>query len=54
MQLRTRASTKALRCIRKCGSFDNYILLTKPKDLDSVYGEYLRKLMLTKINDPFF
>lgn len=43
---------KALRCIRKVGSFDQYILLTKPKDLDSKLGEYLRTLMLKKINDP--
>lgn len=36
------------------GSFDNYILCTKPKDLDSKYGEYLRELMLRKINNPDF
>lgn len=36
------------------GSFDTYILCTKPKDLDSKYGEYLRELMLRKINDPHF
>lgn len=45
-------SMKAFRCIRKMGSFDNYILCTKPKDLDSKFGEYLRELMLRKINDP--
>jgi large subunit ribosomal protein L28 len=26
--------------------------LTRPKDLDSKFGEYLRTLMLRKINDP--
>jgi len=38
----------------KYGGFDNYILLTKPENLDSMYGEYLRKLMLTKLNDDKF
>lgn len=33
------------------GSIDNYILCTKPKDLDSKFGEYLRTIMLRKIND---
>lgn len=47
-------STKMLRCMRKYGGFDNYILLTKPKDLDSIFGEYLRTLMLKKLNDPNF
>lgn len=36
------------------GSFDNYILCTKPYNLDSKYGEYLRELMLRKINDKNF
>lgn len=47
-------SRKAFRTILKMGSFDNYILCTKPKDLDSKYGEYLRELMLRKINDSNF
>jgi large subunit ribosomal protein L28 len=38
----TIVSKKADRTIKKMGSFDNYILCTKPKDLDSKYGEYLR------------
>jgi large subunit ribosomal protein L28 len=45
---------KALRCIRKVNGLDNYILMTKPKQLDSVYGEYLRRIMLKKLNDPGF
>lgn len=45
-------STHALRCIRKLGGLDNYILLTYPKNLKSQYGEYLRKMMLAKLNDP--
>lgn len=36
------------------GSFDNYILCTKPKQLDSKFGEYLREIMLRKINDDTF
>ncbi|CAD8070318.1 unnamed protein product [Paramecium sonneborni] len=53
-RIHVKVTTKTMKCIRKAGSFDNYILLTKPQDLDSIYGEYLRKLMLTKINDPSF
>ena len=40
--------------MRKYGGFDNYILLTKPKNLDSIYGEYLRTLMMKKIENPDF
>lgn len=43
---------KAFRCIKKYGSFDNYILLTKPKNMQSLFGEYLRKVMLQKLNNP--
>jgi len=50
--LRVTLSMKAYRCIKKMGSIDNYILCSKPKDLDSKFGEYLRTLMLRKINDP--
>lgn len=47
-------STKAKRTIEKMGGIDNYILCTKPKNLDSKYGEYIRELMLRKVNDPNF
>lgn len=50
--IKVNVSSKALRCIRKYGGFDNYILLTKPKNLDSMFGEYLRKIMLEKLNNP--
>jgi hypothetical protein len=50
--LRLTLSMKAFRCIRKMESIDNYLLCTKPKDLDSKYGEYLRTILLRKINDP--
>ena len=50
--LRLTLSMKAYKCIQKMGTIDNYILCTKPKDLDSKFGEYLREIMLRKINDP--
>ena len=53
-EIKTHVTTKALKCIRKFNGFDNYILMTKAKKLDSLYGEYLRKLMLKKLNDPSF
>ena len=49
--VRVTMSMKAYKTIIKMGSFDNYILCTKPKDLDSKFGEYLRTIMLRKIND---
>lgn len=45
-------STAALKNMRKLGGFDNYILLSKSKNMYSPYGEYLRKLMITKMNNP--
>ena len=52
LKLYVRMSNKAYRCIKHMGSFDNYILLTPPKKLDSKMGEYYRTLMMRKINDP--
>ena len=52
LKLYVRMTNKAYRCIKKMGSFDNYILLTPPKQLDSKMGEYYRTLMMKKINDP--
>jgi hypothetical protein len=51
-KLRLTLSMKAYRCVLKMGSIDNYIMCTKPKDLDSKFGEYLRTIMLRKVNDP--
>ena len=51
---RLNVTTKMLRCMRKYGGFDNYILLTKPEKLDSIFGEYLRALMLRKLNNKEF
>jgi len=36
-------STKARKCIMKAGSFDNYLLETKPEVIDSRMGLYLRQ-----------
>jgi len=37
-KLFVRMSNKAYRIIKRYGSFDKYILLTKPKNLDSKMG----------------
>lgn len=47
-------STKAKKTIRKYGGFDNYILLAKPDKMQSMFGEYLRRLMYKKLNEPDF
>lgn len=39
---------KARRCIMKAGSFDNYLLETKTKYIDSRMGLHLRNLMKKK------
>lgn len=45
MNLRVWVSMKARKNIMKKGSFDNYILRTKPEQLDSKFGMYIRNLM---------
>ena len=45
-------STKAIKTIRKYGGFDNYILMVKPDKSQSLFGEYLRRLMYMKLNNP--
>lgn len=45
MNLRVWVSMKARKTIMKKGSFDNYILRTKPEQLDSKFGMYIRNLM---------
>jgi len=52
MHLRVWVSMKARKCIIKRGSFDNYIMKTKPKQLDSKFGIYIKQLMKQKIKDP--
>lgn len=51
---RMEITSKAEKCMRKYGGFDNYILMTEPKNLDSKYGEYIRKLLLLKLNNEDF
>lgn len=47
-------SMKARRCIMKAGSLDNYLLQTKPEDIDSKFGLHLRDLIKQKKRDPSF
>ena len=54
IHLRVWVSMKARRCIMKKGSFDNYILGSKSKDIDSKFGQYIRHLMKQKQKDPNF
>lgn len=50
--IRINVTTQTIRLIRKYGSFDNYILLHKPEKMVSMFGEYLRNLMVLKLNQP--
>lgn len=36
---------KARKCIMKAGSLDKYLTKTKPADIDSKFGLYLRELI---------
>ena len=45
-------SMKARKCIMKKGSLDNYLLYTKPSQIHSKFGLYLRNLMKQKLKDP--
>lgn len=47
-------SMKARRCIMKAGSLDKYLLKTKPADIDSRFGMYLRELIKKKQADANF
>jgi large subunit ribosomal protein L28 len=47
-------SMKARRCIMKAGSLDNYLLNTKPQDIDSKFGLHLRNLIKQKKANPEF
>ena len=47
-------STKAMKTIRKYGGIDSYLLLNKETKMKSLYGEYLRELLLRSLNDPSF
>jgi len=39
---------KARKCIIKEGSLDKYLVNTKPKDIDSKFGLYLREMIIKK------
>lgn len=54
MSFRLFISTKARKCMIKCGNFDNYLTMTNPRYLDSRLGMYLRSLVLRKQKDPKF
>ena len=45
-------STKAMKTIKKKGSFDNYILQTDPRDMRSQLGMLLKEYMQNKQADP--
>ena len=45
-------SMKARKCIMKSGSLDNYLLNTKPKDIGSKFGLYIRELLIQKQKNP--
>ena len=47
-------SMKARRCIMKAGSFDNYLLNTKPDIIDSRLGLHIRGLIKQAQRDPNF
>lgn len=47
-------TVKARKCIMKAGSLDNYLLQTKPQDIDSKFGMYLKELIKKKQANPEF
>ena len=54
MDFRMWVSMKARKCIMKAGSFDNYLLTTKPATIDSRMGLHLRNQILKKKANPDF
>ena len=54
INLRIWVSMKARRTIMKRGSFDNYIMQTNSKDLDSKFGIFIKEIMKKKQKDPKF
>jgi len=54
MQFHIWISMKARKCIMKCGSFDNYLLNTNPKRIDSRFGLHIRNLIIQKRKNPDF
>jgi len=54
MDFRLWISTKARKCIMKAGSLDSYLIRTKPEQIDSRMGLYLRHCVLSKIKSGSF
>ena len=52
MRIRAWISMKARKNIMKQGSFDKYILNSRPEVIDSKFGQYLRQLMEAKKKNP--
>lgn len=52
MDFKIYISMKARRCIMKAGSFDKYLLNTKPRDIDSKFGLYIRDMIIKKQKNP--
>jgi len=48
MNFRLWVTMKARRCMMKKGSFDNYMLKTKEREIDSRFGVLLRNLIREK------
>ena len=47
-------TTKAHRTMMKRGSFDNYLMLTHPRMIDSKWGMYIRAMIKKKQANPEF
>ncbi|KAF2078356.1 hypothetical protein CYY_000340 [Polysphondylium violaceum] len=52
--LRVKVTCHTMRCIDKAGSFDNYILKTKEKNLDSELGSDLKVAMKKVMKEKAF
>eukprot|EP01091_Cochliopodium_minus_P006946 TRINITY_DN16900_c0_g1_i2.p1 TRINITY_DN16900_c0_g1~~TRINITY_DN16900_c0_g1_i2.p1 ORF type:complete len:142 (-),score=36.97 TRINITY_DN16900_c0_g1_i2:23-448(-) len=48
---RIAVTTNVLRCMDKKGGFDNYLLLTKTKDIDSAFGSDLKRQLKKAYED---
>lgn len=50
--IKVNCTGKAQEEIDRAGGIDNYILVTPANEMCSMFGEYLRVVMLRKLNDP--
>ena len=51
-KIRMWVTTRALKNINKKGGLDEYLLNTKPKQIDSKFGMILRDIIQTKQENP--